>query len=117
MDNGEMPSDGTIIISGTVSELDTHQHIEGVKIVFKAKKARNNKSIPSADQNVYTDSKGTFRIESSGYSYPVICSITTEHEDSTTETKEIVINWNGTSYEEEAGTFFVNECDFFLKAE
>lgn len=115
MDDAEIPLDGTIVITGTVSDIDSRQHIEGAKIIFKAKKAKTNNEITSAAQNVYTDSKGTFRIESSGYSYPVICSITTEHEDYAAETKEIVVNWSGISYDETEGSFFVNECDFLLR--
>ena len=104
---------GTVMISGTVSSMDTNTPVEEVKIVFNAY-SDNGSSSPINTQNVYTDSHGTFNIIAEIISTAVTCVITTEHGEYKSERKEIIVNWKGLSYDASHRTFFVNDCNFHI---
>jgi hypothetical protein len=106
---------GTIIITGTVSEIDTKQPVEGVKMIFTAYPSDGTSVYPAAALNAYTDSKGTFNIKTEGVNSAVTCRIISEHPGYSQVTKEIIVNWSGTSYDASTGIFYVNDCDFHLE--
>ena len=101
------------MITGSVSDIDTKEPVEGAKIIFTAYKTDN--SSPFATQNVYTDSRGIFNLKAEGMTSAARCMITADHTDYTGITKEIIINWNSISYDADNGIFYVNDCDFHLK--
>ena len=112
----EMNTDAmSVIINGTVSDISSNEPLEGVKIVFKAYNAENPGTEPIVSMNAYTDSKGVFNIKSDGYTSAILCEIDAEHPGYSDVTKEIYINWNGTSFDEASLSFFVNDCDFHLE--
>lgn len=114
---GHIPSlernGGTVIVTGSVSDIDTKEPVEGVKIIFAAFEA--DSSSPVATQNVYTDSRGIFNLRAEDISSAVRCMITADHIDYQNVTKEIIINWNSISYDADNGIFYVNDCDFHLE--
>lgn len=111
----EMTEGGIIVISGTISDMDTKQPLEGVKILFTAYDSDEDFTLPVTEQNVYTDSKGSYSIMASGFSTPVTCVIVTEAEGYAAVRKEVFVNWEGTSFDRVSNSFFVNECDFHLE--
>lgn len=102
------------MISGSISDMDTKKPLEAVKLLFSAYESSEDTTQPVNEQNVYTDSKGSYSIVVSGFSTPVTCVISTEYEGYASVSKEIFVNWEGTSYDRVKNTFFVNECDFHL---
>lgn len=102
----------TVMITGSVSDMDTKEPVEGAKIVFAA---FNRQLIPLSTQNVYTDSRGIFNLKAEDMASVERCMITASHTDYTSITKEIIINWNSISYDADNGIFYVNDCDFHLE--
>lgn len=115
MEDADFAEGGIVVISGTVSDLGTKKPLESVKLVFMAYESGSDSELPVNEQKVYTDSKGTYTLMATGFSTPVTCVITTEAEGYAGVRKEIFVNWEGTSYDREINTFFVNECDFHLE--
>ena len=114
---GQIPSletyGGTVVITGSVSDMHTKKPVEGVKIIFSAFEAE--KTSPFATQNVYTDSRGIFNLTAEDMASAERCMITADHTDYASVTKEIIINWGGISYDADNGIFYVNDCDFHLE--
>ena len=111
----DLKESGTVVISGTISDIDTKQPLEAVKMDFQAFDSRNDEFRPEYNQKVYTDSKGFFTITASGFTSRITCIVTAEAEGYRKEQKEVHINWDGTSFDEETSTFYVNDCDFHLE--
>lgn len=112
--DAEMSEGNKVIISGSVCDIDTKQPLESVKILFKAYDTSGVPSSPINEINVYTDSNGAYNLMSDEYDRPVTCVIITEAESYESVRKEVFVNWEGTSYDREKKTFFVNDCDFHL---
>ena len=106
---------GTIIISGTVSEVIGNTPIEGMKLLFQAYNPETNSNAPITAINAYTDSHGAFSITAEGFTSAVTGILSTDHQDYSTITKELLITWKGTSYDPATRTFFINNCDFHLE--
>lgn len=113
MTSEDMQQGGTIMITGTVSSSDSGSPVEGVKIMFNAF-SQTGSTEPVNSQNVYTDSNGIYSIAAEDISTTVTCIITAEHPEYISEEKEIIVNWKGISYDAMRGTFYVNDCDFYL---
>ena len=84
-------------------------------MIFTAYPSDGVSVYPEATLNVYTDSKGTFNIKTEGVNSAVTCRIVSEHPEYSKVTKEIIVNWRGTSYDASTGIFYVNDCDFHLE--
>lgn len=109
------PADKTVIINGSVSEINSRQPIEGVKIAFMAYSKAGRTDEPVSSINAYTDSRGAFNLKAEKIGTAVTCILFTEHPDYTGIEKEIIINWTGPSYDPERRIFYVNDCDFHLE--
>ena len=109
----KLDGDFTVVINGTVSVAATGEPLEGVQITFKAIDTNRSKELIS--RNIYTDSNGSYMIESEGFNSPLKCIIDVTHPDYNSIMKTILVNWNSSSYDDETNTFFVNECDFHLE--
>lgn len=114
-ENNDIAEGGTIIISGSISDIGTKRPIESVKVLFSAYESHEDSALPVNEQNVYTDSNGSYSIMASGFSTPVTCVIVTEAEGYASVRKEILVNWEGISFDRATNTFFVNDCDFHLE--
>lgn len=106
--------EGTVVISGCISEAGGRKVLEGVKVHFSAYTAESESGIPVEEQSVYTDGKGVYTIIASGFTSTATCTITAEADGYKGETKEVLVNWEGSSFDARTNTFYVNDCDFHL---
>ena len=108
-----------VIVNGVVSDVTSNSVITGAKITFEAY-ADETAATPFLTKTVYSDSNGIYTVEAEGFSDPITCLVTAE---STTQnqaqyetlTNKVVVTWNGSSFDQESNTFFVNECNFQMK--
>lgn len=112
--------DCRIIVSGSISDMDTNVPLAGIKVAFCAYPLNGaGGGTPSVTQTVYSDSNGIYAVEIDGISESLSCTIIAESPDLETlpyqsASQEVNINWSGNGYDEGTGTFFVNDCDFKL---
>lgn len=106
--------EGTVVISGCISEAGGRKVLEGVKVHFSAFAVGGQAGIPVEEQSVLTDAKGIYTIVATGFTSTATCTISTEAEGYKGETKEVLVNWEGSSYDAGSNIFYVNDCDFHL---
>ena len=106
-----------ILISGTVSDIDTDTPLEGIKLSFTAFAKEANTGTPILEMNVYSDNLGIYSVEASGFEGEITCLITATDPDDVYEgaCNEVEIRWSGISFDSSNSTFIVNDCDFKLK--
>lgn len=104
-----------IILSGIVVDKDTNAPLEDIKITFSMYDQANPVSA-SLVKNVYTDNKGVYNISIETRPKKSRCTLYAESPDSgyVSSIQEINILWSGTSYDQNSGIFFVNNCNFQL---
>lgn len=107
--------EGKVLITGSVSDIDTKTAIEGAAIRFTAYEDSKDRSTVLLEQSVYTDSKGSYNIMAEGFSSSIRCRIEVSHKKYISETHDISITWSGISFDSSKNTFFVNDCDIHLK--
>ncbi len=110
-----IPEECAITVTGTASDLITNQPIEEIKLTMYALENGNYEKI--SIQTTYTDDDGKFTLEMSGFKNPTSFTIKAEDPDGEYEisTHEIpLVTWSS-SYNISQGTFYVNECDFYMK--
>ena len=110
------PTDKTVIINGTVSEINSRQPIEGVKIAFTAYSRDGRTGQPVSSITAYTDSRGAFKLKAEKIGTAGTCTLVSEHPEYSGVEKEIIINWTGPSYNPESRIFYINDCDFHLES-
>lgn len=110
-----MNGNARIIISGTVSDFHTKSPIEGAEVRFLIHQENDSASTLIVQSSEYTDSKGTYSIMEEGFDSTIHCRLIVSHEDYSSESQEIIVNWGGTSFDSEKNTYFVNECNIHLK--
>ena len=103
----------TMVISGTASDRDSGSPLTDIKICLYASEMVTGKKDTTT---VYTDERGYFIIKAEGFSRPVTCTIIAEDKTGEYEAgrQDLNISWNGTSFDEYTGYFYVNDCDFYL---
>lgn len=116
----KLDGDLKIVVTGVASDVVSNTPLTGIKITFSAYKENSISILPLASQTVYTNSDGIYTIQVEGFSEAITCTITAESiEQDEVEyeeiTSKIVVTWSGDSFDEETGTFFVNDCNFQLK--
>lgn len=116
----KLDGDLKIVVTGVASDVVSNTPLTGIKITFSAYKENSISILPLASQTVYTNSDGIYTIQAEGFSEAITCTITAESiEQDEVEyeeiTSKIVVTWSGDSFDEETGTFFVNDCNFQLK--
>lgn len=109
-----LEGEGTVIISGVVSDKATTRPIKDMKIIFEAYTTRG-KLIDS--KTVYSSSDGTYTVESSGYTSEINCILKASDSSDTyaESTVELNVDWNGSPFNKATRTFFVNNCNFYMK--
>lgn len=118
MDNSDnsVNGDGRLMITGTVSDMETRQPIEGIKVTFGAVATKADDNRTGFELTVYTDNKGTYAIEAEGFSKDIKCVLKAEDPDGVydSSTQEVDVKWSGVAFDEHKNTFIVNDCDFKL---
>lgn len=109
----------TVIVSGSVSDINSSVPLKGIRIAFSAYSQAGSQSTPILTQTVYSDSNGIYAIETDGITNAVRCRITAESPDPVelpylSATQEVNINWSGSGYDAKQNAFFINNCDFKL---
>lgn len=108
-----------LVVTGSVSDIETSTPIKGIKISFSAYPQGNPAAGPLSTKTVYSDSNGIYAIEAEGFNRPITCRITAESQSSDelsykSAVQEVNINWSDTGYDAENGRYFINNCDFKL---
>ena len=106
----------TLVISGTVSDKETGNRMEGIRIrLYAAEDVENGEGTAKAE-TTFTDSLGKFNISANGFSRPVTCTLIAEdpQENYDSQKQNLNISWSGTSYNSYIGYFYVNDCDFYM---
>ena len=109
-----LEGEGTVIISGVVSDKSSTSPVKDMKIIFEAYTTRG-KLIDS--KTVYSSSDGTYTVESSGYTSEINCILKASDSSDTyaESTVELNVDWNGSTFNKATRTFFVNNCNFYMK--
>lgn len=109
----------TIVIAGTAADITTTEPLENVKITFHATEVVESGEGMVESKSVYTDNRGRFTLEMGGFVRMISCIVTAEDQSGTyaSATQEMKISWSGPSFNQETGTFYVNNLDFYLKKE
>lgn len=109
-----LEGEGTVVVSGIVSDKSSTSPLNDMKIVFEAYSTRG-KLIDT--QTVYSSSDGTYTVESSGYTSEIKCILkASDSSKSYTNGKiELHVDWDGSPFNKETNTFFVNNCNFYMK--
>ena len=106
--------EGTVIISGVVSDKDTGAILKDITITYESYDLRG-KIIQT--KKSYSSSNGTYVIEANGYTSKITCTLTASVTDGSYSESQIELNvdWNGSMFNAETDTFVVNDCNFHLQ--
>lgn len=107
---------GRILITGTVSELDSAKPLKDIRITFKAYPASNPGTAPVFAYEVFSGDDGVYVIDALSDVTPLLCTIIAEDISSVHEsqTHEISVTWSGPSYDRKSNSFIVNDSHFQL---
>ena len=112
--------DFAIVVNGVVSDVANNAPTENIQVTFSAFAANSLSVMPLVSKTVMTESDGTYSFKVSGFSDPVTCKITAKSKEDAekryeTMTNEVVVVWEGNSYDPKQKTFFVNDCNFQME--
>lgn len=107
----------TVVVSGTASDKLTTLPCEGIKITLHAAEAVTDGTGEVRTMIVYTDNRGRFTIMTEGFTKDISCTVTSNDMNGVYayERQDMNIFWKGPSYDARTGTFYVNDCDFYLE--
>ena len=106
-----------ILITGTVSELESAQPLKDIRITFKAYAASESGAVPLIAEETWSKEDGVYAIAAPGHQMPLRCTIIAEDMSSAYEGQmhEISVTWSGPSYDKKHNSFIVNDCNFQLQ--
>ena len=109
-----LESEGTVVISGIVSDKTSISPLKDMKIVYEAYTTRG-KLIDT--KTVYSSSDGTYTVESSGYTSEIRCILkASDSSKSYANGKiELHVDWNGSPYNKVVSTFVVNDYNIYMR--
>lgn len=109
-----LEGEGTVVISGIVSDKTSISPLKDMKIVYEAYTTRG-KLIDT--KTVYSSSDGTYTVESSGYTSEIRCVLkASDSSKSYANGKiELHVDWNGSPYNKVVSTFVVNDCNIYMR--
>lgn len=112
-DSSLLEGEGTIIITGIVTDMATGNPLRDIKITFEA---YTPKGRLIETKTSYSSSDGIYGVEADGFNGIVNCIMTAEDASGVYQKAKIEINipWKGTSFNREKGIFVVNDCNFYL---
>lgn len=104
-----------ISITGAVCSHDG-QLLEDVAITFKSYLQNDMDADPITTETVYSNSKGEFSILAEGADTDLFCILTAEDPSGLYEsqTRQILVSWEGVSFDRSSNTYVVNDCSFVL---
>lgn len=104
-----------ISITGSVYSLDG-MPLEDMSITFKSYLQDDMDSAPMIMETVYSNSKGEFSILTKGADTDLFCIVTAEDPNGVYEsqTRQILVSWEGVSFDRLSNTYVVNDCSFVL---
>lgn len=117
----ETPKEATgrykLVISGSVSDMESALPLEDIRIVMRSVEKTDDANPKEYSYTAYTDNKGTFTINIGGFNNPV--SVELEAEDPNGMYNPArhdipLITWDS-DYNMAGGTFFINDCNFYLE--
>lgn len=103
-----------VLISGIVSDEDGNT-LEGISIqLFEF--LNSNEEVPVNSIKTYTDKLGYFSLYADGDSQPMICHVIAFDPSGSykSQTRIILVNWAGPTYDNDARMFVVNDCNFVM---
>ena len=103
-----------ISITGAVCSHDG-QLLEDVAITFKSYLQNDMDAAPITTETVYSNSKGEFSILAEGADID-LCILTAEDPSGLYESQtiQILVSWEGVSFDRLSNTYVVNDCNFVL---
>lgn len=109
-----LEGEGTVVISGIVSDKTSISPLKDMKIVYEAYTTRG-KLIDT--KTVYSSSDGTYTVESSGYTSEIRCVLKASDSSKSYDNGkiELHVDWNGSPYNKEVSTFVVNDCNIYMR--
>lgn len=107
----------TVVVSGTASIKETTLPCEGIKITLHAAESIINGTGEVRTMTVYTDNRGRFTLTAEGFTRDISCTVTANDIKGIYAygRQDLNIFWKGTSFDAATGTFYVNDCDFFME--
>ena len=111
-----------IVVNGVVSDVVSNAPIKDIQVTFSAFATNSLSVMPLISKTVSTKADGTYSFKVFGFSDPVTCKITAMSKEDAenryeTMTNEVVVTWEGNSYDPDSKTFFVNDCNFQMEKE
>lgn len=109
-----LAGEGTIIISGVISDKETGMPLKDIKVVYEACSPKGSLIVT---KTAYTSDQGIYTIESEGYTTEVNCTVTAEGAEKgySQSMTDLHIDWSGSTFSVEKNTFYVNDCNFYLQ--
>ena len=106
-----------IAVNGVVYDVATNAPLNDIQVTFSAFATNSLSVMPIISKTVMTEADGTYSFIAFGFSDPVTCKIIAEDAEGRYETmtNEVVVAWEGNSYDPERKTFFVNDCNFQME--
>ena len=104
-----------LVVTGTASDLNTGEPIEEIKISLHAAEHGGSGEGTLVSKTTYTDNSGRFSISAEGFKSETTCLITAEDPNGkyNKASQEINITWSNINMVD--GTFYVNDCSFYLE--
>ena len=104
-----------ISITGAVCSQDG-QVLEDIAITFRSYLQNDMDADPIVTETVYSNSKGEFSILKEGADADLYCIVTAEDPNGVFEsqTRQILVSWEGVSFDRLSNTYVVNDCNFVL---
>ena len=106
-----------VVVSGTASDKETTLPCEGIRITIHAAESASDGAGEVHTMTVYTDNRGRFTLTTEGFTREISCTVTSSDMKGVYayERQDMNIFWQGPSYDAKTGTFYVNDCDFYLE--
>lgn len=116
-DETVLDGDFAIAVNGAVSAVASNTPLKDIQVTFSAFATNSLSVMPIISKTVMTEADGTYSFKVFGFSDPVTCKITAEDAEGRYETmtNEVVVAWEGNSYDQAGKTFFVNDCNFQME--
>lgn len=115
--DGAPSNDRSIVITGSATDSQSGEAIENISISFMAYPYDDESAGPLFSEEVYTNSEGIFTIHAQGSHQKLLCIIIAQDKEGIYEsqTKQVIVTWEGTSFDRYNNIFVVNDCAFNLK--
>ena len=116
-DNHAESNARSIIITGAVTDAETGNILEDITINYAAYLKDHPDSAPLTVDEIHSNSKGTFTIMSEGADQQLLCILIANDPKGIydSQTKQIIVSWEGTSFDKHSNMFIINDCIFKLR--